>query len=164
MTHGDPESQAKKDTIAFLERMWPPPDSQTLYDWGWTLISDLGKIPALRAVIAAYEYRQYRDSETEFDRQARRAVEAWIVDSTESNRKHAGRLASVERDEYSHARALANMVARSKVWRTAVGVNLTGNPHNLSQHVFNGICDAIRNELLDWATNKRDPIVERMAE
>jgi hypothetical protein len=159
---GDAEFQAKQDTIAFFRQVWPPADAQTLYDWGWTLLSDLGKMPAIRAVIAVYEHQGCRQNETEYDREARSAVEAWILEPTEAHRKRAGQLASVELDRYSNARTLANMAARTTLWRSAVGVCLTGNPYYLSDEKFHAICEVIRTELVDWASGKRDAVAERM--
>jgi hypothetical protein len=148
----------------FLITEWPPPDPLTLYNWGWTELPAIGKQTCLRAVLAAYEIHRQRLEETSYDRSALAAAERWVLDPSEENRKNAGRIASIQTEEYSVARRIANVAGSRRRWPHAIGVSLTGNPHVLDLEDFRTICQRIQTELLGWISGDFDPIADRYAD
>lgn len=156
----DPTSERQR-ILDFFAAEWPPEDPQTLYAWGWTRLPRLGKLLCLRAVLAAYEVRPFRQQETEYDQSARRAAERWVLNPGEETRKAAGRVASVALPQWSYARVIANMAGSRNRWPTAVGYGLTGNPANVDSDQFRAVCAAIEQEIVAWARGEQDPIAER---
>lgn len=151
----------RQRTREFLQSDWPPLDAQALYNLGWTTFKALGKQAALRAAIAAYEVTQQRLQETDYDRLARRAAEAWVIEPSEENRLAAGRIASSSVPSRSGARTIAHIAGSNRRWPGAIGICLAGNPRFLPAESFAVICDAIHRELLAWSTGREDPVAQR---
>jgi hypothetical protein len=140
---------------------WPPPDVHVLYRWGWNEMRMLGKEACLRAALAAFEVFTAGQQPDDYDRQALNAAEDWVLDPSESNRKSAGRVASVVRPKYSTARTLANMAGARNHWRLAVGIMVAGNPHATTPAQFDAICQRLHAELVPWALRAFDAVADR---